>query len=259
MKPKQNELWRWGAPLLLGLLIWFSPCPNGLKPQAWHMFAIFAGTICGILTAPLASGSLMIIALALSYFTGTLSFGQTLAGFSSGAVWMIWSACILSIGFVKSGLGRRIAYSMLSKFGGSSLGVAYALGTADLIMAPAMPSVTARSGGIILPVVKAINGVLGSGPGKTGKKIGDFLVMTCFHFTPITGALFMTGMAANPLCVTLAKDGFNVDITWGGWLWAALVPALICFFLLPLVTFKFMNPDMKKTPEAKEIDRKSVV
>lgn len=83
---------------------------------------------------------------------------------------MIWSACILSIGFVKSGLGRRIAYSMLSKFGGSSLGVAYALGTADLIMAPAMPSVTARSGGIILPVVKAINGVLGSGPGKTGKK-----------------------------------------------------------------------------------------
>ena len=45
MKPKQNELWRWGAPLLLGLLIWFSPCPNGLKPQAWHMFAIFAGTI----------------------------------------------------------------------------------------------------------------------------------------------------------------------------------------------------------------------
>ncbi len=258
MKPKQNELWRWGVPLLLGLLIWFSPCPNGLKPQAWHMFAIFAGTICGILTAPLASGSLMIIALALSYFTGTLSFGQTLAGFSSGAVWMIWSACILSIGFVKSGLGRRIAYSMLSKFGGSSLGVAYALGTADLIMAPAMPSVTARSGGIILPVVKAINGVLGSGPGKTGKKIGDFLVMTCFHFTPITGALFMTGMAANPLCVTLAKDGFNVDITWGGWLWAALVPALICFFLLPLVTFKFMNPDMKKTPEAKEMGRREL-
>lgn len=79
MKPKQNELWRWGVPLLLGLLIWFSSCPNGLKPQAWHMFAIFAGTICGILTAPLASGSLMIIALALSYFTGTLSFGQTLA------------------------------------------------------------------------------------------------------------------------------------------------------------------------------------
>ena len=46
MKPKQNELWRWGVPLILGLLIWFSPCPNGLKPQAWHMFAIFAGTIC---------------------------------------------------------------------------------------------------------------------------------------------------------------------------------------------------------------------
>lgn len=75
----------------------------------------------------------MFIALALTYFTGTLPLGDVLKGFASGTVWMIFSAYVLSLGFVQSGLGKRIAYKMLSIFGGSSLGVAYSLGIADLI------------------------------------------------------------------------------------------------------------------------------
>ena len=104
---------------------------------------------------------------------------------------------------------------MLSLFGGSSLGIAYSLGVSDLIMAPAMPSVTARSGGIIFPITRSINDVLGSAPGATGKRIGDFLTMVCFQFTPITGAIFLTGMAANPLVASLAKSSLGIEITWG--------------------------------------------
>ncbi len=74
----------------------------------------------------------MFVALALAYFSGTLTFAQTLVGFSSGTVWLIFSTYILSLAFVKSGLGRRIAYLMLSRFGGSALGIAYSLGIADL-------------------------------------------------------------------------------------------------------------------------------
>jgi DASS family divalent anion:Na+ symporter len=173
-----------------------------------HMFAIFLSTIIAILTAPLPSGAVMFIALAVAYFSGTLTFAQTLVGFSSGTVWLIFSAYILSLAFVKSGLGKRIAYVMLAKFGGSSLGIAYSLGIADFIMASAMPSVTARGGGIIMPVTRAICRVMGSNPGETGKKIGDYLMMTCFHFNPITGGCFMTGMAANLLAVQMAKWNF---------------------------------------------------
>ena len=247
----KEKLIRWAVPAGLLLILWLVPTPAGLTDKAWHMFAIFAATIAGILAAPVASGALMFIALALTYFTNTLGLGDVLKGFASGTVWMIFSAYVLSLGFVQSGLGRRIAYKMLSLFGGSSLGVAYALGIADLVMAPAMPSVTARSGGIILPVAKSINQVLGSQPGPTGKKIGDFLIMTCFQFTPITGAFFMTGMAANPLCAQLAKDGLGLELTWASWFYAALVPAALCFVLMPLLTYKFMNPDLRKTPEAK--------
>ena len=30
--------------LFIGCIIWFMPMPNGLTPQAWHLFAIFAAT-----------------------------------------------------------------------------------------------------------------------------------------------------------------------------------------------------------------------
>lgn len=245
-------------PVAIGGIIWLCPIPEGLTPQAWHMFAIFAATIAAILTQPLPSGAVMLIALCVTIFTNTLTEAKALSGFSSGTVWLIFCAYILSLGFVTSGLGKRIAYKMLSLFGGSSLGIAYSLGVSDLIMAPAMPSVTARSGGIIFPIARSINAVLGSAPGETGKKIGDFLTMVCFQFTPITGAIFLTGMAANPLVSSLAKNALGVEISWGGWFIAAVVPAMVCFCLMPLLVYKILNPELKRTPEAKEMGHRSL-
>ncbi len=37
------------VPILVLAVIWFSPVPAGLSPQAWKMFAIFLATIVGIL------------------------------------------------------------------------------------------------------------------------------------------------------------------------------------------------------------------
>ena len=246
------------VPIALGIAIWLAPVPANLSPQAWHMFAIFAATIAAILTQPLPSGAVMLIALCVAIFTQTLTEAKALSGFASGTVWLIFCAYILSLGFVTSGLGKRIAYKMLSLFGGSSLGIAYSLGISDLIMAPAMPSVTARSGGIIFPIARSINTVLGSTPGESGKKIGDFLTMVCFQFTPITGAIFLTGMAANPLVSSLAKSSLGVEITWSGWFIAAVVPALVCFCLMPLLVYKIVNPELKRTPEAKAMGREAL-
>ena len=246
------------VPILVLAVIWFSPVPAGLSPQAWKMFAIFLATIVGILAQPLPSGALMLLALAFSVLTKVLTQGKALSGFASSTVWLIFCAYVLSLGFVQTGFGRRIAYKMLSVFGGSSLGIAYALGVSDLIIAPATPSVTARSGGVIFPIAKSINEVLGSGPGPSGKKIGDFLIMTCFQYAPITGSIFLTGMAANPLVAELAMKTLNLQITWYGWALAGIVPGLVSFLLMPLLVYRLTNPQLKRTPEACEMGKKAL-
>ncbi|HSR12443.1 MAG TPA: DASS family sodium-coupled anion symporter, partial [Thermodesulfobacteriota bacterium] len=218
----------------------------------------FAATILGIILQPLPSGAIMILGVTLPIFTGVLNEAKALSGFANGTVWLIFCAYILSIGFVKTGLGRRIAYRLISWMGGSSLGIAYALGVSDLIMAPAMPSVTARAGGVIFPIVRSINTAMGSEPGPTGRKIGNFLIMTCFLYATVTGAMFLTGMAANPLCAELARKTLKLDITWSGWAWAALAPGLICFVLTPLLLYVMIRPEMRRTTEAREMGDKAL-
>lgn len=71
-----------------------------------------------------------------------------------GCRWLIAIAFWLSKGFIKSGLGNRIAYSIVSKFGSTTLGLVYSLVFAEALLAPAIPSVAARAGGIFFPLAQ---------------------------------------------------------------------------------------------------------
>lgn len=68
--------------------------------------------------------------------------------------WLIAIAFWLSGGFIRSGLGSRIAYSIVSLFGKTTLGLTYSLVLGEALLAPAIPSVAARAGGLFLPLAK---------------------------------------------------------------------------------------------------------
>ena len=55
----------------------------------------------------------------------------------------------LAGGFIKSGLGKRVAYGFVSAFGSTTLGLTYSLVFAEALLSPAVPSVTARAGGCV--------------------------------------------------------------------------------------------------------------
>ena len=123
----------------------------------------------------------------------------------------------ISRGFVKTGLGRRIALQFVKLFGKKTLGLGYALIGVDLILAPATPSNTARAGGIMFPIINALSRSFGSKPEDgTQRKMGSFLIFTEFHGNLITAAMFLTAMAGNPLAQSLAKHQ-GVTISWMSW------------------------------------------
>ena len=69
-------------------------------------------------------------------------------------------------GFQKTGLGERVATLFVKAVGQSTLGLAYGLGVAELFLAPAMPSTTARAGGIFMPIINSLSLASGSEPGE---------------------------------------------------------------------------------------------
>jgi anion transporter len=159
--------------------------------------------------------------------------------------WLIAIAYWLAGGFIKSGLGNRIAYAIVAAFGKTTLGLTYSLVFAEALLSPAIPSVAARAGGIFFPLAKALCLSCGSDPEKgTAKKIGSYLMTTCFQTTCVSSAMFITAMAANPLAVNLAASA-GINISWGTWALAGLVPGLICLVTVPLILYALYPPEVR--------------
>ncbi|BAK44253.1 anion permease [Eggerthella sp. YY7918] len=259
-EPKKEVNWiNLAISVAIGVVLWFVPTPAGLETQAWHMFAIFAATIVALIIKPMPMGSIAICAIALCVLTNTTSLKDGLSGFSNTTIWLIVIAFFISRGFIKTGLGSRVAYLFVNKFGKKTLGLSYALAATDLVLSPAMPSNTARAGGIVFPIVQSLSRAFGSRPDDgTAHRMGSFLHLTAYQVDMVTSAMFMTSMAANPLAVQLAAEAAGIEITWVGWCLAAIVPGILSLILVPLVIYKLDPPEVKETPGAAAMAREKL-
>jgi len=218
-----------------------------------HMFAIFLATILGIIIRPMPMGAVAITGAAACAITGTLSIAQSLSGYSETALWLIVVAFMFARGFIKSGLGTRIAYFFIRLLGKRTLGLAYGLAATEFVLGPVVPSNTARTAGVMMPIVRSLARAYGSNPEDgTSRKIGAYLTMACFNIDLIISAMFLTAMAANPMAQKFAAD-FGLRITWSSWFVAAIVPGLVSLILIPYALYKLYRPEITETPEAVEM------
>ncbi len=242
----------------VALVIWFIPVPEGVTRDAWHLFAIFAATILGIILKAAPMGTMCMMAIAFTALTQVVAPGdagksitKALSGFGDKVIWLIGISFFIARGFIKTGLGNRIAFLFIRIFGKSSLGLAYGLGLADVCLAPAIPSNTARGGGIIYPIMKSMAISFDSVPEKpeTHRKLGSFLTLNSYYMNLIASSMFLTGTASNPMCQKFAAN-LGINITWMSWAAAGFLPGLVAFFVVPLVLYKLYPPELKKTGDA---------
>lgn len=246
--------------IAIGLLIWFViPVPAGVTANAWHLLALFVGTIAAIIGKVMPIGALSMVAIALVAVTGVTNdkpagaIGDALSSFSNSLIWLIGVSIMISRGIIKTGLGARIGYLFIAVWGRKTVGIAYSLALSELILAPVTPSNTARGGGIIHPIMRAIAGSYDSDPEQgTQGRIGRYLALTNYHANPITSAMFITATAPNPLVVKLIADvtGAQIQLSWGTWALAMLLPGVVAMLLMPLVVYWLYPPEIKSTPNA---------
>src|SRR5450631_2484883 len=142
---------------------------------------------------------------------------------------------------------------LLSRLGGRSLTLGYAIMLADLVLAPFTPSNTARSGGTIFPVIKNIPEFYQSLPNDpSSRRIGSYLMWTAIASTCITSSMFLTGLAPNLLAVELVQKTAHIDLSWGRWFIAFLPVALVLLLTTPALAYVLYPPELKKCPEVPE-------
>jgi citrate:succinate antiporter/L-tartrate/succinate antiporter len=247
--------WRTWAPIAIWLILFLLPAPSGLNASQWHYFAVFAAVIAALVLESMPVGAVGIIGLTFAAVMGYVekdpnkSLRWALGGFSESTVWLIVGAFIFAIGYRKSGLGRRIALLLVRALGKRTLGLGYAVLFADLVLAPATPSNTARSGGTIYPIVSNIPRIYGSEPGPTAGKIGTYLMWTAFAATAVTSSLFLTALAPNVAGLAIAKKTVGVDVAWSQWFIGFLPLGVLLVALVPLLSYLVCRPQIKASPE----------
>ncbi|WP_300156889.1 DASS family sodium-coupled anion symporter [Solidesulfovibrio sp.] len=256
----RSTLGRSLAPFAVGLAVYCVPTPAGLSPQAWLYFALFLAVVAGLILEPVPAALVGVIGVVAACLLGVgpavkdkavtngdlVNWG--LSGFSQSTVWLIFAAFMFAMGYEKSGLGKRIALLLVKRLGKSSLGLGYAVVFADAVLAPFMPSNTARSAGTIFPIVRNIPVMYDSLPDKEPRKLGAYLVWVALAGTCVTSSLFMTGLATNVLAVSIMRqNGFGVE--WLQWFKAFAPVGVPLLLAVPLLTYVLYPPTMKRSEE----------
>lgn len=134
----------------------------------------------------------------------------------------------------------------------------------ELLLAPFVPSNTARGGGIVLPVVQSIATTLGSTPSHQ-PKVGGFLMLVGAHANLLSASMFLTGMAPNPIVIAKANALYpELQFNFMTWIQGSCVPALFCAATLPLILswscglYKSKTSDEEESQQLK-IDGESIV
>ncbi|KZV16633.1 dicarboxylate transporter 2.1, chloroplastic-like [Dorcoceras hygrometricum] len=259
--------WKGARPLpflisiTLGLIFRFAvPKPHAITHQAWSLLSIFITTICGLILSPLPVGAWAFVCLTATVVTRTLTFSAAFTAFTNEVIWLIVVSFFFSRGFVKTGLGDRIAMIFVRWLGRSTLGLSYGLILGEAAICPAMPSSTARAGGIFLPIIKSLAIAADSNPKDvSSRKLGAYLVQSQIQSSSSSSALFLTAAAQNLLCIKLAESlGVIVPSRWITWLKAAVVPALISLLSTPIIVYKMYPPEIKATPDAPAMARRKL-
>lgn len=250
----QTPWGRWAVVLIPGALLFFVPLP-GLNAAQSHLLGIFVATIIALVAQPVPMGVSVVIAMTLLALTRTLPPAKVLSGFSNVTVWLIFTAFLFARSVTATGFGIRVGYLFIKQFARSPLTLGYSIAAADVALAPFIPSDTARGGGVIFPVTRSVALNFSSEPGPTAARIGTYLMLTAFHATYTASAIFLTGMAANPLIAEFAYKIGHVELTWMRWFSGAVVPGFLSLLIVPWLLFRFFKPEIEDMAPARELAR----
>jgi len=222
--------------VLVPLAMWFAPL--GLAPQTQHGLAIVCFMVVAWMTQAMEFAIAGFVGCFLFWALGVVRFPVAFSGFANDTPWFLFAALLLGRIASKSGLARRLAYSVMLRVGSTYSRILLGLIMTDFILTFIVPSGLARVAilaTISLALIEAFNAQKGSNIAR-----GMFLIMT------YTGNLFdkmiLAGAGSITAAGAMAKFG-NVEVLWGQWLFAFLPCSLVTVLVAWRLTLWLYPPE----------------
>ncbi len=229
-----------GLPLaMVVLMVFYSiPTPDGITFEGKMSLGIFFFALILWITESLPNYATSMLAIALLSVLGGWAEKDALGTLGYGVIWLMVSAFIITSGMEKSGLAKRIALAIITRFGKTWKSILMSLMAANFTIAFIIPSTTARAA-MLLPIVlliaKAYN------VEKENKNLGKLLAIQGLQANNISTSAIVTATAPQILAIGLLKEYTGSEVSWGEWFIASApiaILTLVASFFIGLMLFR---------------------
>ena len=230
--------WIWLAvAIAVGLVLAFSPTPQGLTRTGQLVLAITAGTVILWATEVMNNGVASVLMMAL-LIAVKVPPPRALSGFADPAFWTLLAVLYYGFAMRKTGLAERLSYYILTLFPGTYAGILSAFFVIGFVLALGIPSMTVRTA-IMAPIAWAMVQTLGLAPRSKGAAL---IMLTVVEMAVVPGLAFELGSLNGPVVLKMFADK-HLPITWTGYAQVMTVPTLIMCGLILVLNQLLLKPE----------------
>jgi di/tricarboxylate transporter/CRP-like cAMP-binding protein len=219
------------AALLGGIILvvtWPLPPPEGLTERGWHALVALLASLPLLAVEALPDGIVALLIASVWIVGGVTTPRVALGGFATSNWVLVVSTLAVGAAIASSGLLYRVALWVVANSRGGYAGQVVGLGTAGMLIGPAVPNATSRVA-LVAPAVTELIDALGYRPGSRAA-IG-LAMAVLIGFGQIV-ALFLTSSTTSVLVYAVLPEASRASVNWGSWLVRALPTHVILFGLL---------------------------
>ena len=224
--------------------------PAGLTVQGQLSLAAFCMAFILWVSEALPTYTTALLSIVVLAISGAWTESSILAVFGYDVIWLMLAAFIITSGMEKSGVARRLALWMVTRFGKTASATLMVLMATNFVIAFVVPSTTARAA-LMLPICLLVAQTYGAKPGESN--FGRAMMLQEIHANNISTTGILTATAPQILAVGLIKDLTGHDVGWMEWFLASM-PIAICTMLFSLLIGSILFPPENKTPQGKGME-----
>lgn len=246
--PFELKMKFFGLPLalLIFAFIYSMPTPIGLSYAGKMALAVFLAALTLWISESIPNYAVSLLVIVALPLTGAWSEDQALGVLGYEVIWLTFAAFIIASGMEKSGLARRMALFLITKFGKSVNSVLGLLIIINFLIAFVVPSTTARAA-MMFPIVLLVVEAFEVNIIDPKNNFGKMLALHGIQANNLSTAAIVTATSSQILAISFIKDLTGSEVSWMKW-FIASAPVTI----LTLVAMFFIGKMLFKLPKAEK-------
>jgi anion transporter len=184
---------------------------------------------------PFLAGSAFLVAGSLIL---GLKYSVVASGFVSPAVWILIPALYFGFVLQKTGLGKRIAFSVLKSFTPGWATMALSWFIIGLALSALTPSITVRLA-IVMPIAL---GIIDACKQKHNSKGSAYIALIAFAMCLLPGTGWLTGSLSGPIMIGFLPPALKPLATFDNWFKILALPWFVVTVVYVALVYLLMKP-----------------